>query len=87
MIIDINISLIALRDFQDAQDILHKYKENFETIKEYIDNIIKSLIENITTIPYTLRCICKIINILIHRKVSYYLIKLLIGIVSSNKQI
>lgn len=62
--------LISLKELKDSQEILIKYKDNFEMIKDYIDSIIVSLLENISVIPYTLRCICKIINILILRKVN-----------------
>lgn len=44
------------------------YKSNFLKIKEYIDIIIQSLIDKIKTLPYTLRCICKVISILIQAK-------------------
>jgi hypothetical protein len=53
-----------------AKDVLMKFKTNYNLIKEFIDDIIKSLMINITIIPYTIRCICKIIHILINRKVN-----------------
>ncbi len=45
-----------------------KYKQNFLKIQRYIDIIIQSLIDKIATIPYPLRCICKIIYMLIEKK-------------------
>ena len=53
-----------------AKDVLIKFKENYNLIRDYIDNIVNSLIRNIATIPYTVRCICKIINTLINKKVN-----------------
>jgi hypothetical protein len=64
------IRLLNLREHTDGKDILSKYRNNFEIIKNFIDSIIISLMENISTIPYTLRCICKLINILICKKVN-----------------
>lgn len=54
-----------------SKEVLIKFKENFSIIKDFIDNIIHSLIENIYSIPYTIRCLCKIIKTLINKKVNY----------------
>ena len=48
--------------------ILNKYYNNFIFIKNKIDYIIQSLIDKISTIPYTVRCICKVISLLMHKK-------------------
>ena len=48
--------------------ILIKYIDNFLFIKEKIDYIIQTLIDKISTIPYTVRCICKVISLLMHNK-------------------
>jgi hypothetical protein len=71
-----------LKDYPNSQKILLKYKENFQLIKDFVDSIIKSLLDNTSTIPYTLRCICKIIKVLIDRKfpdISKYEKNALIG--------
>ena len=44
------------------------YLKIFLFIQEQIEDIIQSLIDKITTMPYAIRCICKLINILISRK-------------------
>ena len=36
-----------------------------------VDNIIQALIDKLTSIPYTVRCICKIIYIFVQKKFSY----------------
>ena len=51
-------------------EVLIKYKQNFIFLKQKIDTIIQSLIDKITTIPYTLRCISKMIHLLISKKFS-----------------
>jgi hypothetical protein len=52
----------------DNIDVLEKFKKNYSFIKEYLDKIINSLIDNVSIIPYTMRCICKVIDILIRQK-------------------
>ena len=55
--------------FSNYNDILAKiYLKNFLFIQEQVENIIQSLINKISTIPYSLRCICTIIDILIRKK-------------------
>ena len=63
--------LSTLSHMPDGREILVKFKENFEIIREFMDKIISSLIDNVSIIPYTMRCVCKIINILITKKVFY----------------
>ncbi len=65
--------LSGLSTQSDGKEILVKFKENFDLIREYIDKIMSSLIANVSIIPYTLRCICKIIDILITKKVDFFL--------------
>ena len=48
--------------------LVEKYKSNFLFIQKKIDFLLQSLIDKISTIPYTVRCICKIIYILISKK-------------------
>ena len=48
--------------------ILVKYFDNFLFIKQKIDYLIQTLIDKISTIPYTVRCICKVISLLMHKK-------------------
>ena len=63
--------LEVLKDplFNDFRiDIINKYKFNFLFIQKKIDFFIQSLVDKISTIPYTVRCICKIIYLLISKK-------------------
>ena len=69
-------------------EIIKKYKENFLFIQEKVDIIIQSLIDKITSIPYTVRCISKMISILISKKfplLSKYLQNSFIGKFIFNK--
>ena len=45
-----------------------KYKSNFLFIQKKVDTIIQALIDKITSIPYTVICINKIISLLISKK-------------------
>ena len=48
--------------------LIKKYKKNFLFIQKKIDIFLQSLIDKISNIPYTVRCICKIIYLLISKK-------------------
>ena len=48
--------------------IISKYKRNFLFIQKKIENFLQSMLDKISTIPYTIRCICKIIFFLIQKK-------------------
>ena len=60
------------RDFKQKKNQITKlYFKNFLFIQEQVDEIIQSLIDKIPTIPYSIRCICCMINILITRKFPF----------------
>ena len=62
---------LILRDecYMNDKSILAKiYLKNFLFIQEQVDDIIQSLIDKMATIPYTIRCICTIIDKLIGKK-------------------
>ena len=48
--------------------IINKFKENVLFVKDQVENLMQTLVNKIITIPYTVRCICKIIDILISKK-------------------
>ena len=55
--------------YKEHKNLIMKfYLKIFLFIQEQIEDIIQSLIDKITTMPYAIRCICKLINILISRK-------------------
>ena len=53
---------------EEKNQITMKYIKNFLYIREMVDNIIQALIDKLTSIPYTIRCICKIISIFVSKK-------------------
>ena len=63
------LEIMKENDFKDnRRSIIIKYKANFLFIKSKIDSLIQSLINKIETIPYTVRCICKVISLLLQQK-------------------
>lgn len=53
-------------------EIFVKFKENFNIIRDFLDRIIEKLLNNVSIIPYPVRCLCKIIDMLIAKKVKNY---------------
>ena len=53
---------------ENRKEIVKKYKSNFIFIKQKIDLLIQSLIDKIESIPYIVRCICKIIFLLLQKR-------------------
>ena len=48
--------------------LLQTYRNNLSFIQAQIEELIQDLIDRLTAIPYTVRCVCKIIDILISKK-------------------
>jgi len=59
------ISLYGNEDYK----ILYVFKKNYEQIKSIVDELLKSIIENSSLIPYIIKCISKMIFVLISKKV------------------
>ena len=53
---------------QHIKLIGEKYKNNFIYLKSKIDYLIQSLFDKIDSIPYSIRCICKVIFIILKNK-------------------
>ena len=48
--------------------IVGKFKRNFLFVQKKLEYFLQSVIDKISTIPYTIRCICKIIFLLMNKK-------------------
>ena len=58
-----------IKQYKDeSKIILIYYKKNVEKIKFLIDKLIQNILENESIIPYSIKIICKIIDILITKK-------------------
>ena len=53
---------------ENLSNIVQIYKDNFIFLKNTIDYFLQLLIDKIEMFPYSLRCICKIISILLKQK-------------------
>ena len=60
---------IFSKNFND-KPVINEYQENFIKISELINNIINNLLNNIKIVPYSIKCICKIIYKFIQKKYS-----------------
>ena len=49
-------------------DILINYEKSFIKVTEFINSFINTILENIDLLPYSIRCICKIISSLLDKK-------------------
>ena len=83
------IEILKTKEFKKYKNqIIHKYKSNFIFIKSKIDWLIQTLIDKTDTIPYSVRCICKLIFIIIKKKfhnLNPYLQKSFVGKYILNK--
>ena len=57
---------------ENLKNIVNEYKNNFNFLKTTIDYFIQLLINQVEMIPYSLRCICKVISILLKQKFPLY---------------
>ena len=51
-----------------SQEVLYYYQKHFFKIINYIDQILTNLKNNLYILPYSVKCLCKIISILIEKK-------------------
>ena len=56
------------------KEVLLFYQNDFYIVKNFIDNFIKNLKDNLSIIPYSIKLICKIISILLKKKFPNLLI-------------
>ena len=92
-----NEGILKLLDFKIENDkkeqlkqeaVVENYKENFLFIKKIIGLLLQTIVDKIIILPYPLRCICKIIYLLISKKFPHlpkYTINSFIGKFILNK--
>ena len=51
-----------------SEDLLLQYQINFNIVISFIDSIIDKIIDNFHLLPYSVKCLCKIISLLITKK-------------------
>ena len=83
-----NEGILKILDTEKNEDLIENYKDNFLFIRKILDSLLQTIIDKIITLPYPLRCICKIIYLLISKKFPYlstYSINTFIGKFLLNK--
>ena len=53
---------------ENSESLLVFYQENFLKVKEFINKFLENFLANYRIIPYTIKCVCKIINQLVNNK-------------------
>ena len=53
---------------KDSESLLVFYLENFLKVKEFLNKFLENFLANYRIIPYTIKCVCKIINQLVNKK-------------------
>jgi hypothetical protein len=70
---NIYISELFLKKNSDNslfQEALDEYQNNFEKVIDIIDELFKNLLDNLFLLPYSIKCICKIIFILVKKNIK-----------------
>ena len=62
------ISSLSDKNSIIQENILNLYRFNFMIVINFIDEIIKNITENLNALPYSIKCICKIISELLSEK-------------------
>ena len=64
-----NTTLMSdLYKVKSSPNLLLKYQKSFMTVINFINSIIENILSNIHILPYSVKCICKIISLLIKKK-------------------
>ena len=58
----------SIADKQNAEVVLVLYQQDFMRATEFIDKLFNNLVSNYRLVPYSIKCICKIILELINKK-------------------
>ena len=53
---------------ENADEILKEYVSNFLKLINFLDSIFDTIVENLDLLPFSIKCICKMISILLERK-------------------
>ena len=62
------IFLKNIQSLKLSMEVLQFYRTDFNIIIAYVEQILKNLKENVHLLPYSVKCLCKIISILIQKK-------------------
>ena len=57
-----------LNEYEESEKLLYIYQHNFTRIINFIDSIIENILNNFHSLPYSIKCFCKIISLLVVKK-------------------
>ena len=83
-----NEGILRIFNSEKKEDLVEYYKHNFIFIRSIIEALLQTIVDKIITLPYPLKCICKIIYLLISKKfplLSTYTINSFVGKFILNK--
>ena len=60
--------LTSLNKYKHPEKLLYSYQNNFMIVINFIDQIIKNILDNFHLVPYSIKCLCRIISELITHK-------------------
>ena len=83
-----NEGILKILGSEKKESLIEVYRECFLFIRKIIDLLLQTIVDKIITLPYPLKCICKIIYLLISKKFPYlsrYSINSFIGKFILNK--
>ena len=60
--------LTSFSNFKKPEILINIYQKRFMIVIKFLDNIIKNILENIHLIPYSIKCLCRIISEIIQQK-------------------
>ena len=83
-----NEGILRILDSERKESLIQIYKESFLFIRQNIVYLLQKIVDKIITFPYPVRCICKIIYLLISKKFPFlptYSINTFIGKFLLNK--
>lgn len=58
-------------ELDKKSELISNYRENFLYIRDTIEELLQSIVDKLITLPYPLRCICKIIHLFITKKFPF----------------
>lgn len=67
-----NEGILRILESHRKEDIIELYRDNFLYIRDIIEALLQAIIDRMITLPYPLRYICKIINLLISKKFPFF---------------
>jgi hypothetical protein len=62
------IFLKNIQSLKLSMEVLQFYRTDFNIFIAYVEQILKNLKENVHLLPYSVKCLCKIISILIQKR-------------------